>query len=162
MCRRTDMSPAKCYKDRNLAEPGPAEAQMTVKVLIVDDSDIMRKAIKVFLKNQPEVRLVGEASDLPEAIRKTAELHPDVIVLDLHLTEKNGAIELTALLGAARVLAITFGTDEVSTVLAEHIGAETLIDKMDLTAELVPAILQLALQKRSPSSAFPVGGSPAG
>jgi DNA-binding NarL/FixJ family response regulator len=114
------------------------------------------------LKNQPEVRLVGEASDLPEAIRKTAELHPDVIVLDLHLTEKNGAIELTALLGAARVLAITFGTDEVSTVLAEHIGAETLIDKMDLTAELVPAILQLSLQKRSPSSAFPVGGSPAG
>jgi hypothetical protein len=66
------------------------------------------------------------------------------VVLDLHLAE--GGIEpaqLKAVLSGAYVIAITFGADEAAKILAEHIEAETLLDKSDLVGELIPAIMKL-------------------
>jgi chemotaxis response regulator CheB len=54
---------------------------MSVRVLIADDSRVMRKALRSFLESQTEILLVAEADTLPEAIRQSEQLHPDVIVL---------------------------------------------------------------------------------
>jgi hypothetical protein len=53
-------------------------------------------------------------------------------------------MRLKSFLNGAKLLAITFGTDEVSKALAEAIGAEKLVDKCNIVEELVPAILKLS------------------
>lgn len=116
-----------------------------IRVLLADDSKLVRKAIRMFLENRPEVILVGETENLQEAVSKSCELRPDVVVLDLHLAEDGSEpAQLKAVLGGAYVIAITFGADEAAKILAEHINAQTLLDKCDLVGELIPAILKLA------------------
>ena len=115
-----------------------------IRVLVADDSKIVRKAIRMFLEDRPEVILVGEAESLQEAVSKSCELRPDVVVLDLHLAEDGvEAEQLKAVVGGAYVVAITFGADEAAKILAEHIEAQTLLDKGDLSEDLIPAILKL-------------------
>jgi chemotaxis response regulator CheB len=99
----------------------------------------------MFLEDRPEIILVGEAESLQEAASKSSELRPDVVVLDLHLAQDGVEPEqLKAALGGAYVAAITFGADEAAKVLAEHIEAQTLLDRGDLSEDLIPAILKLA------------------
>jgi DNA-binding NarL/FixJ family response regulator len=123
---------------------------MPIKILLADDSRIMRKAIKSFLDNQPEILIVGEAETFDEAIAKSQELRPDVIVLDVHLTE--GCIEFTqwkSALDGTKVLAITLGVDDTETrELAKGMKADKLVDKMNLSDELIPAILELSAEPR--------------
>jgi DNA-binding NarL/FixJ family response regulator len=106
----------------------------------------MRKALSRFFETQTEILLVGEAETLSEAILKLEQLHPDVIVLDLHLSEQSkDPMRLKSFLNGAKLLAITLGADEEDTrALAEAIGAEKLVDKGNIVEELVPAILELA------------------
>src|SRR5438309_8273289 len=117
---------------------------MRTSVLIADDSEVMRKAIMFFLKDQLEVSLVGEAASLDQAVKMTNELHPDVVVLDLHMPERSGVGAIKNLVNGSKILAVTFGAGEEARDLAEHLGADKLLDKMNLTEELVPAIMQLA------------------
>ena len=125
---------------------------MSAKVLVADNSQLMRKALRSFLERQTEILLVGEADTLPEAIRQSEQLHPDVIVLDLHLSEQSkDPMHLKSSLNGAKLLAITFAADEVSKALAEAIGAEKLVDKYNIVEELVPAILELRLSPKLPS-----------
>jgi chemotaxis response regulator CheB len=120
-----------------------------ITVLVADDSKIVRKAIRMFLEDRPEVILVGEAENLEEAASKSCELRPDVVVLDLHLVEEGvEPAQLKSVLGGAYVVAITFGADEIAKALAEYIEAQTLLDKGDLSEELIPAILKLAPEPR--------------
>src|SRR5512139_4147904 len=61
-----------------------------IRVLIVDDHAMVRKGLVAFLKNQPELDLVGEACDGREAIGACEQNHPDVILMDLVMPELGG------------------------------------------------------------------------
>ena len=61
-----------------------------IKVLIVDDSALMRNLIRRMLETDPEIEVVGVAMNGQFALRKTDVLHPDVIVLDLEMPELDG------------------------------------------------------------------------
>jgi chemotaxis response regulator CheB len=56
-----------------------------IKVLLADDSDVIRVAIVRLLMEEPAVEFVGEAVSFAETIRQTAILKPDVLLIDLHL-----------------------------------------------------------------------------
>jgi chemotaxis response regulator CheB len=114
-----------------------------VKVLLADDSKVMRQAVKSFLENRPEILLVGEAETFAEAVQKTELLQPDVVVLDLHLPESDAPINLKSALHGSNTLAITFGVDDEARALANRLGIEVLLDKSNLTDELIPSILAL-------------------
>jgi DNA-binding NarL/FixJ family response regulator len=119
------------------------EGSMSVKVLIADDAEIMRRAIKFLLKDLDEITVVGEAADFPETVEKMTELRPDVVVIDLHMPDKPCAYrEVEFIVGGPRMVAMSFGIDETSSELAERIGAADLIDKMELVEKLIPSILQ--------------------
>jgi DNA-binding NarL/FixJ family response regulator len=122
---------------------------MCVRVFLADDAEIMRRAIRNLLSTREDIAVVGEASDVRETIQKTAELHPDLIILDAHLVDENRITptEVKSLLNGAKVLAISFSTDEYTGELAEGVGAAKLLDKMDLSDQLIPAILELAPAK---------------
>jgi len=116
-----------------------------INVFVADDSESIRNAIRLVVKSQAEIRIIGEATNFVETIEKVNQLRPDVIVLDLSMPFRyDQPTGFKEYLCGAKVLAITFGKDEVAEALAEHIGADKLIDKSELTAELIPMILQLA------------------
>jgi len=117
-----------------------------VKVLLADDSAIIRRAIQQFLQGRPELQLVGEACDFHEAIAFADVLRPDVLVLDLRMAEKaNGELhELRERLSSLRMVAISAADDEEIKALASRLGADLFVDKMEMYERLAPAILELA------------------
>lgn len=65
-----------------------------IKVLIADDSFELREAMKVLLSSNKEIEVIGEAKNGVEAVEKTLNLHPDILLLDIRMPTKDG---LTAL-----------------------------------------------------------------
>jgi DNA-binding NarL/FixJ family response regulator len=118
---------------------------MCVNVFVADDAAVMRKAILSLLSNRKDIAVVGEASDFRETIQKTAELHPDLIILDVNMPDRNhiAPSEVRSLLNSANVLAITLSVDDLDEELLNSVGAVKLLDKADLADQLIPAILEL-------------------
>ena len=91
---------------------------MSIRVLIVDDQELVRIGFRLFLETQPGLAVVGEAGDGEEAIERVRELRPDVVLMDIRMPTMDG-VEATAKLTsgaiepAARVLVLTtFDLDE--------------------------------------------------
>jgi len=85
-------------------------------VVIVDDQLLQRIGFRMLLNSSPETTVVGEAEHGAEAVRRTAELHPDVVLMDIRMSGMDG-IEATrrilASVGRSRVLVLTtFDLDE--------------------------------------------------
>ena len=115
---------------------------MCVKVLLADDAEVVRKAIRSLLSGCEDIRLVGEAATFSETLQKAQELSPDAVIFDVHMAEGN-SLDLPV---GTKVLAISIANDDEAQALAETIGATKFIDKMNLSQELIPAILELAPQ----------------
>lgn len=122
---------------------------MPVTVLIADDSSVMRKAVRIFLNGRSDFAVVGEATNCAETIKALKDLRPDVLLFDLRMPESHDQpMIFREYLDQTKIVAMTFGTDEIAKALAEHIGATILIDKADLTTELIPLIV--GLMQKSP------------
>lgn len=68
---------------------------MTIRVLIVDDQELIRIGFRLFLQTRPDLEVVGEAADGHEAIACAAELRPDVVLMDVRMPRMDG-VEATA------------------------------------------------------------------
>jgi DNA-binding NarL/FixJ family response regulator len=91
---------------------------VSIRVLIVDDQELVRTGFRLFLETQPELEVVGEAADGQEAIDRARRLRPDVVLMDIRMPNMDG-VEATARLTsgaiepAPRVLVLTtFDLDE--------------------------------------------------
>ena len=88
----------------------------SIRVLVVDDHAIVRKGIRALLATEPDIEMIGEATNGKEAISQTESLQPDVILMDLVMPEVDGieAIRrITARQPEARILVLTsFATNE--------------------------------------------------
>src|SRR5258708_20068767 len=116
---------------------------MCVNVFLADDSEIMRKAIRRLLSDREDIAVVGEASNFRETIEKTALLHPDVIILDLHMPERNlvTPAKVKSLLSGAKVLAITLAFDTLTENLnlPNTFAAIHPVNNLHLHTQLIPA-----------------------
>ena len=127
---------------------------LPIKVLLADDSEIMREAIKKLLEDEPRIHIVGEASSFPAAMQLVADFKPKILLLDLHLPQKRDllpALVKSQLNCIEYTLAISFANDEEAKSLAASYGAVALLDKMSLYSELLPAIMQLVQPSARPS-----------
>ena len=70
-----------------------------IRVLIVDDSAIMRRVIAQSLSSESDIRVIGTAGDATTAREKIQELHPDVLTLDLQMPNEDGITFLKSLKG---------------------------------------------------------------
>ena len=63
---------------------------ISVRILLVDDSEPWRQQVHSILRERPELRVVAEVADGPKAVQKAQELQPDLILLDIGLPNLNG------------------------------------------------------------------------
>jgi chemotaxis response regulator CheB len=118
---------------------------LAVSVLIADDSEEFRKALRRHFEGQSDIVVIGEAVDFSHAARLAGHLRPDVVLLDLRMNDSHGLDAVTAapalVSNGATILAMSFSTDDDAKALARQIGAAKLLDKMSLYTELIPTIL---------------------
>jgi DNA-binding NarL/FixJ family response regulator len=117
---------------------------MPIKVLIADDHVFYREGVRAFLGTSPDVEVAGEAGNGDEAIRMSAELQPDVILMDLKMPGMNG-IEATRQIyetnPRSRVLVLTMFDDDDSVFAAMRAGARGYLLKDADKDEVVRAIV---------------------
>jgi DNA-binding NarL/FixJ family response regulator len=113
-------------------------------VLLADDSDVMRCAIVKLLNEEPSTVLVGEAKGFAETIQLANTLKPDVLLMDLHMSDEREyspeSVRVQLPLDIVCLLAISLWNDDKAKALAERFGARALLDKSNLYAELISAI----------------------
>jgi len=114
-----------------------------VRVLIADDHHVVRQGLRMYLSLDPEFEVVGEASNGQEAIEKTRQLKPDVVLMDLLMPVMDGIAATEAIrkeLPEVEVLALTSVLDDGSVVGAVKAGAIGYLLKDTQAEELCRAI----------------------
>lgn len=114
-----------------------------MKLLIVDDSNILRKAIKRYLENG-SIEVVGEAGNGKDAVRLFQELSPDLVTMDITMPEMDGLATLEEIMKinpGVKVLVITALRDEATGLKALKLGAKGFLPK-PFTEESINAAVQ--------------------
>src|SRR4051794_14896285 len=86
-----------------------------LKVLLVDDHDVVREGIKRILEKLPDFTLVGEAADGREAIARVRALQPDIVMMDVSMPHVNGVDAARAMKSefpGTKILALTVHEDD--------------------------------------------------
>ena len=114
-----------------------------LKVLIVDDHDIVRKGLAMLISRQEDMLLAGEAGTAAEAVAKTRELSPDVIVMDIRLPDESGieaCREIRSQNPDVKVLMLTSYSDEEAVMASIMAGASGYLLKEIRSQEIIDAI----------------------
>ena len=113
------------------------------RTLIVDDDASFRRRVKELLASEPDIQVVGEASDGQGAIRKTRELEPDLVLVDVRMPGMNGLTATRQLkdeMPALKVIILTIFDLQEYRDAAMSGGASGYVIKKSLITELVPTI----------------------
>ena len=123
---------------------------MTIRVLIVDDHSVVRQGLRLFLRTDPELEVVGEAPDGAQALIRAAELRPDIILMDLLMPVMDGIEAIGKLrqeLPETEIIALTSVLEDRSVVRAVRAGAIGYLLKDTEADDLCRAIKAAAAGK---------------
>lgn len=122
----------------------------TIRILVVDDHPVVRRGIRALLESQTGWEVTAEASNGREAVEKAAELHPDIVVMDLTMPELNGLDAARQILTHRPQTEILVLTMHHSEELAEDVlkaGARGYLLKSDADERLITAVESLRQHK---------------
>jgi NarL family two-component system response regulator LiaR len=114
-----------------------------IRVLIVDDHEVVREGLRAFLELQDGIEVAGEAGDGEAAVAAVEELGPDVVLMDLVMPRLDGVGAMQALRergSRARVIVLTSFTDDAKLLPAIRAGAAGYLLKNVAPAELARAV----------------------
>lgn len=118
-----------------------------IRVLLVDDQQLVRAGLRMLCESDPEMEVVGEAPDGATAIRLAAQVHPDVILMDLRMPGVNGTAATARILAerpATRVVVLTTFDDDDHLYPALAAGACGFLVKDATPAELLDGVRRAA------------------
>lgn len=148
-------------------------ADKEIRVLIADDHDMLREGLAAFIAASPDLILVAEAVNGAEAIEKSLELGPDVVLMDLMMPEVDGLTAIKAIRAEApniKIIALSsFGENDIvqsalkagaTSYLLKNISAAHLADAIrsaasgfsTLAPEVSESLLQQSMQASKPPS----------
>jgi DNA-binding NarL/FixJ family response regulator len=119
----------------------------TVRVLLVDDHEIVRVGLRTVLGHHDFILVVGESATVADAIRQTEKLRPDVILMDVRLPDGSGidaCRDILASLPHIRVIFLTSYADDDSVLAAVLAGAQGYVLKAIDSGSLIGAIRTVA------------------
>ncbi len=129
--------------------------QAQIRVLIVDDHPVVRKGLASFLGHEQDIEVVGLADSGEQSLEMAAELHPDVVLMDLSMPGMGGIEATRRLVESApqtRVMMLTsFGGHE-RMVEALKSGAVGYVVKDTAPADLLNALRSVAATGRTPTA----------
>lgn len=114
-----------------------------IKILVADDHNIVRESLIAFLKQRKNFQIIGEASNGIEAVKKTKELNPDIVLMDIGMPGMDG-LEATKLIvknnPAIKIIALTVHDEEGYVLEVIHSGAKGYLLKNTTSDELINAV----------------------
>ncbi|HEL1626309.1 response regulator transcription factor [Streptococcus suis] len=119
-----------------------------IRVMLVDDHEMVRLGLKSYLNLQPDVEVVAEASDGEEGLAKALEVKPDVVVMDLVMPKMTGVEATLALLKEwpqAQIVILTSYLDNEKIYPVLEAGARGYMLKTSSADEILAAIRKVAL-----------------
>jgi NarL family two-component system response regulator LiaR len=117
--------------------------EATIKILIADDHPLIRQGLRVIIEAQPDLELVGEASNGEQAVQQALTLHPDIVIMDLQMPVMDGLSATREIAQAdpqAQVLVLTSFPDDDNVYTAIKAGAMGFLLKDSSADYLLDAI----------------------
>ncbi|MBE0480527.1 MAG: response regulator [Dehalococcoidia bacterium] len=118
-----------------------------IRVLVADDHAIIREGIRALLGVQKDIQVVGEAVDGQDALEKTRQLSPDIVLMDIVMPGMNG-LEATRHIARdcekTKVLMLSQYDDEENVLASTQVGAYGFIPKKSASTQLLTAIRSLS------------------
>ncbi|MBY0223747.1 response regulator transcription factor [Sporosarcina aquimarina] len=114
-----------------------------IRVLLVDDHEMVRIGVSTYLQMQPDIEVIGEAENGQEAVVKALELRPDIILMDMVMPVMNGAEATAAIIAKwpeAKVIIVTSFLDDDKLYPALEAGAVSYILKTSNAKRVADAI----------------------
>ncbi|HEY7818354.1 MAG TPA: response regulator transcription factor [Vicinamibacteria bacterium] len=124
--------------------------RITTRILLADDHEIIREGLRSVLETRKDWEIVGEATNGREAVKKVAELKPDVVVMDISMPELNGleaVRQIVKQVPRTEVLVLTMHDSEDLVRGVLDAGARGYLLKSDASRQLISAIEALRLHK---------------
>ncbi|MFL6139061.1 MAG: response regulator [Frankiaceae bacterium] len=129
----------------------PAESRPTepvaigdpIRVLVVDDHALFRRGLEMVLEQEPDIEVVGEASDGTEAVERAVETTPDIVLMDVRMPKRGGIDACTAIKDAVpstKIIMLTISDEEADLYDAIKAGAMGYLLKEISIEEVASAI----------------------
>jgi DNA-binding NarL/FixJ family response regulator len=122
--------------------PGPLAVE-PIRVLVVDDHALFRRGLQMVLEQEPDIEVVGEASDGSEAVEKSADTLPDIVLMDVRMPKRGGIDACTAIhetVPSAKIIMLTISDEEADLYDAIKAGAMGYLLKEISIEEVASAI----------------------
>lgn len=135
---------------RSVQNNSPMATRLRTRILVVDDSPVVREQLRRLLELHPDWEVCGEAIDGRDAIEKTRELIPDLILLDFAMPVMNGlqsAQEISKFFPHTPILLFTMFLSNQLVSEARQSGIRGAVAKSNAVRDLVPGIEALLRQE---------------
>ncbi len=116
---------------------------MSIGILVVDDHKIVREGLISLLEKQPDLKIVGETGDGRSAVRLASQTQPDVVIMDITMTDMNGIEATRKIVDEApgtKVIALSVHSDKHIVKAMLQAGASAYLLKFSASEELIVAV----------------------
>lgn len=119
----------------------------TIKLMLVDDHDVVRTGLRSFLETQSNFKVVAEAKNGQQALERAREAQPDIVLMDISMPDMDGmeaTLQLKNLYSDCQILVLTVHADKQYFMKMLSVGASGYITKQAAADELIAAIQAVA------------------
>lgn len=124
---------------------------MNIRLLIVDDHDVMRENIKSLVSKQPDIEVIGEAKDGETAVILAKKLSPDVVLMDINMPKLSGIEAAGNILRnnvTVRIIILSAHSDKYFVMAGFKVGVSGYVLKASILDDLIPALHTVMANER--------------